>query len=84
MKQPRLLWKLPRLPRLLGICCGLLAGFIALIMSRRILTAGQYIGGAFGGAGLLMLGMIPLMRSLRLREMVAEASRGVQHLCFSE
>ncbi len=65
---------LPRLPRLLGICCGLLAGFIALIMSRRILTAGQYIGGAFGGAGLLMLGMIPLMRSLRLREMVAEAS----------
>ena len=70
-----LLQKLPGLGGLAGL---LLAGLIALIMSRKIQTAGQYIGGAFSACGLLMLTALALMKSMNIGSMIGEASSALQ------
>ncbi len=63
--------------RIPGIACAaslLLAGLIALLMSRSILTAGKYIGGALAACALLWLGCMGLIHTLDLGGMIAEAS----------
>ena len=65
---------LKRVPLAGAMGCVLAAGVIALLMSRRILTAGPYIGGAFAAAGLLCILLWILVRSLNLQGMIAEAS----------
>lgn len=52
----------------------LFAGLIALCMSRRLQTAGHFIGGAMAAAGLLTALTLLPVRMLNLRGMLAEAS----------
>ena len=46
-------------------------------MSRRILTAGEYIGGAVSASGLLCLTALLMFRQINIRGMVAEASEAL-------
>ncbi len=71
---PRAAGLIRSLPGLCGAAALLLAGLIALVRSRRIQTAGQYIGGALSAAGLLSLLTLALIRGLGIRGMIAEAS----------
>ena len=66
------------LPWIAGAACLLLAGLIALMMSRKIQTAGQYIGGALSACGLLMLGSLLLFRQMNLEKSIGEASLALQ------
>ena len=66
------------LPWLGGAACLLLAGLIALMMSRKIQTAGQYIGGSLSACGLLMIGTLLLFRQLNLDRSIGEASLALQ------
>ena len=66
------------LPWIGGAVCLLLAGVIALMMSRKIQTAGQYIGGALCACGLLMIETLMLIRQLNLGESIGEASPALQ------
>ena len=52
----------------------LFAGLIALCMSRRLQTAGHFIGGAMAAAGLLTALTLLPVKMLNLRGMLAEAS----------
>ena len=63
-----------RVPRIAGALSLLLAGLIALVMSRRILTAGHYIGGALSACSLLVLLSLILIHGLNLGGMIREAS----------
>ena len=74
---PRILELLKAAPAICGLAALLLAGIIALMMSRKIQTAGQYIGGALSACGLLMLLTLLLIRMLNLREMLSEASQAM-------
>ena len=69
---------LQKIPLLAGVGCLVLSGCIALLMSRRILTAGQYLGGAMAAAGLLMILILLLLSALNLRGMIAEASQALE------
>ena len=71
---PRVTRLIRQLPGLCGAAAFLLAGLIALLRSRRIQTAGQYIGGALSAAGLLALLGLGLIKALNIRGMIAEAS----------
>ena len=66
------------LPWLGGAACLLMAGLIALMMSRKIQTAGQYIGGSLSACGLLMIGTLLLVRQLNLESLLGEASLALQ------
>ena len=71
---PQITALLRKVPPLAGLGALLCAGLIALLLSRRIQAAGQYIGGALSAVGLLMvLGLIG-MRILNIGGMIAEAS----------
>ena len=67
-----------KIPLITGLAALLMAGLVALCMSRRIQTAGQYIGGALAACGLLMIGFAGVLRMLNLRGMIAEASRALE------
>ena len=71
---PQAVALLRKVPLALGLAGLLLAGLIALLMSRRIGTAGQFIGGALAACGLLAALMLLIMKMLNLRGMIAEAS----------
>ena len=75
---PEMAELLHKLPGLGGAVCLLLAGGIALILSRKIQLAGQYIGGALSGCGLLMLITLLLFRMLNLSASIGEASLALQ------
>ena len=82
---PQIMELLRKIPILGGLAGLLLAGLIALMMSRRIQTAGQYIGGALAAAGLLGLIGLILVKLLNIRGMIAEASPALeaQYAVFS-
>lgn len=69
---------LRKLPALGGSASFLLAGLIALILSRKIQMAGQYIGGALSGCGLLMLLTLGLLKALKVGVAIGEASAALQ------
>ena len=71
---PKAVAALGRAPLILGLMSVLLAGLIALMMSRRILASGLWIGGAMSAAGLVTAGGYALIRALNLRGMLSEAS----------
>ena len=75
---PRALEILRKLPALGGAASLLMAGLIALILSRKIQLAGQYIGGALSGCGLLMLLTLGLLKALGLGASIGEASAALQ------
>ncbi|MBR2823959.1 MAG: hypothetical protein IKE24_09760 [Clostridia bacterium] len=77
---PEIMEILRRLPLLGGAVSLLLAGLIALLLSRRIQLAGQYIGGALSGCGLLTLLSLGLIRALNPGEPIGEASAALQAL----
>ena len=68
---------LRRAPYLAGAFALLMAGVTALLRSRRIQTAGEFIGGAMMAAGVLCAATMGLIRALDLRGMIAEASAGL-------
>lgn len=74
---PKALELLKTAPLICGLAALLIAGLIALMMSRKIQTAGQYIGGALSACGLLMLLTLLLVRALDLRDMLGEASQAL-------
>ena len=75
---PQAMELLRQVPLVCGLASLLLAGLIALMMSRKIQTAGQYIGGALSGCGLLMLLTLFLMKTMNLRGMIGEASQALE------
>ena len=75
---PQALEILRKLPALGGSASLLLAGLIALILSRKIQLAGQYIGGALSGCGLLMLLTLGLLKALKVGAAIGEASVALQ------
>ena len=76
------LTEIMKLLRLIPLIAGLgslaAAGLIALLMSRRIQTAGQYIGGAMAAAGLLTMLTMIMIRLLGIRQMISEASTALE------
>ena len=74
---PELISLMKKVPTLGGLGALLAAGLIALLMSRRILTAGEYIGGAVSASGLLCLTALLMFRQINIRGMVAEASEAL-------
>ena len=75
---PEAVTLLKKVPLLAGMAALLCTGLIALLMSRRILTAGQYLGGALIACGLLAALGLLIMKSLNLRGMIAEASAALE------
>ncbi len=75
---PKILEIIRKLPGLGAAASLLLAGLIALMMSRRIQVAGQFIGGALSGCGLLMLLTLGLLKALHLEACIGEASAALQ------
>ena len=71
---PQMTGLLTRVPGILGLCALGLAGLIALLMSRRILTGGWYIGGGIAACGLLVLLVLALIKSANIQGMIGEAS----------
>ena len=69
---------LHKMPLLGGAVCLLISGFIALMLSRKIQLAWQYVGGALSGCGLLMLCTLLLFRLLNLSVSIGEASTALQ------
>ena len=61
---PQAMSLLQRIPSISALAALLFSGLIALLMSRRIMTAGEYIGGALSAVGLLCLVFFFLFRSL--------------------
>ncbi len=74
---PKIMELLKRVPLAGAMGCLLAAGLIALLMSRKLMTAGQYIGGAMGAAGLLCVLAWFLLRQLNLQGMISEASEAL-------
>ena len=76
------LTEIMKLLRLIPLITGMgsltAAGLIALLMSRKIQTAGQYIGGAMTAAGLLTLLTLLLAKLLGIRQMISEASAALE------
>lgn len=75
---PKVLEIIRKLPGLGAAASLLLAGLIALMMSRKIQLAGLYIGGALSGCGLLVLLTLGLLKALRLEASIGEASAALQ------
>ncbi len=75
---PKVLELVRKLPGLGGAACLLLAGLIALVLSRKIQLAGQYIGGALSGCGLLILLTLGLLKAMNLATFIGEASEALQ------
>ncbi len=75
---PMMVSLLRKIPVIAGLAGLLMAGLIALVTSRRIRTAGRYIGGAMCACGLLMILVTILLKLLNLRGMIAEASAAME------
>ena len=75
---PEIVKLLRTVPWIAGFGALAAAGMIALLMSRRIRTAGQYLGGALCASGLLTIFAMLLLKLLRIREMIAEASAALE------
>ena len=65
---------LRRAPVILALVFLLAAGLTALMMSRRIRTAGKYIGGAMSAVGLLLVLALALGTAMGIQRMIGEAS----------
>lgn len=63
-----------KIPPVAALASLMLAGVIALLMSRNIRYAGRYIGGAMGACGLLMLLGLLMVKRINIQGMIAEAS----------
>ena len=57
--------------------CALLAGLIALLVSRKFTAAAQYIGSALGAAALVLLALMILYLNAGILPMIREASAGL-------
>lgn len=78
MELPQIIALFQSIAPLLLVCALLMAGIIALMLSRRITLAFRYIGSGVSGTGLLMILSWALLKALNLRGMVAESSRALE------
>ncbi|MBQ9252564.1 MAG: hypothetical protein IJ188_08010 [Clostridia bacterium] len=69
---------LGKVPVITGLASLALAGMIALLLSRRIQAAGQYIGGAISACGLLSCLALGLIKGMNIRGMISEASLALE------
>lgn len=75
---PDLMAAMQKVPLIGCAACLLLAGLIALLMSRNLIIAGKYIGASISACGLLWIVVMALTWALNLRGMIAEASAALE------